>query len=334
MPVFLQPGLAIDHYCIQRLLSGQGANQVYLALDETTQREVVLKFPNDDLIGGAEIYERYQREKRIGRLLEHPALQHHLNQDERRSADYIVLEYIHGSSLREWLRTRPTPVLPPQEAVNLLIALCEILLAVHKQGVIHLDLKPENILLTEHPHCDPPYTCTVMDFSIANIVNEKRPWIWRRNTPVGTPEYMSPEQLRGERASQANDVYALGVILYELLCGRTPFKEEDGFTLINDHISHDPPSILDFNPTLPPALATIVMRAIRRDPEQRYPDVITLLTGLRHWQEMTPEPYTPAPPLFVGRYRQVLRIALIIVSICIILLIIGLLAQMAHHVPR
>jgi serine/threonine-protein kinase len=206
---------------------------------------------------------------------------------------------------------------------------CEALVYVHAHGVIHRDIKPENILLLESGQVK------LLDFGIALLVKKEGRFPWRgRSSPVGTPDYMAPERWRGEAGSVQSDIYAVGVVLYELLCGRTPFQETDGFAIISQHISHDPPDILHFNPTLSASLATVVMRAIRRDPKKRYASMQELLNDLCHLDRVVPVDYLPDPPLLGGRYRQALLIALLVFVICLGLIAFGILAQFAHHAVR
>lgn len=325
-----QPGKQIDHYRIVRLL-GQGVtSRVYLAHDLSTSQEVVLKFPLDDLIGGAAIFARYKCEAEIGQLLTHDTLQRHLNQGEVRQEEYLVLEYLHGRTLRQALREQNGAYMEPTEAVRLLLPICEALAYAHAQGVIHRDIKPENLFLLATGEMK------LIDFGIAILKTRSR----RRFTfkllssPIGTPTYMAPERLRGEDGDERADVYAVGVVLYELLCGHTPFEEADEFAFINKHISDDPPSILQWNPKLPPTLVTVVMRAIRRDPEKRYASMQALLHDLHHLDEVTALDYLPDPPLFGGAYRYVINIGLITLGIFLFIIAFGLLAQFVHNAAR
>ena len=122
--------------------------------------------------------------------------------------------------------------------------------------------------------------------------------------------------------------------MYELLCGRTPFEEQDGFTLVTQHISHDPPGVLQFNALVSLALATLVMRAIRRDPDKRYACMQDLLYDLQHLDSVTVVSYCADPPRIGGRYLQVMRIALIVLVVCVGIVGFGLFAQFAHHLVR
>ena len=325
MSTIYTTGKKIDHYQIMCPLGQGGASHVYLAQDWYALQEVVLKFPYDALIGGAAVFERYKREAEIGRRLNHQYIQRHLNQDEQRSAEYLVLEYMRGRTLRMVVEKGAPAILPTGEVLRMLIQVCRALAYAHEHGVIHRDIKPENIMLLENGEIK------IFDFGIALLEGERNR-SWRGfSSPIGTPDYMAPERLLGESGDVRSDIYAVGMVLYEQLCGRTPFEEEDGFALITQHISHDPPCILQFNPILSPALVTVVMRAIRRDPEKRYTCIQDLLYDLQHLDNVTVVDYIADPPRIGGRYRQAIRIALIALIVCLCIVAFGVLAQYAHH---
>ena len=318
------PGTPIDHYEIIRLLGHGGMNRVYLARDLNNQQEVVLKFPNDDLIGNIAVFERYKRETEIGSRLQHPHIQHLLNNDEERREQYIVVEYIQGRTLREVLEEHAGQPLPTAEAIRITLQICAALKYAHTHGVYHRDIKPENVMLLENGDIK------IIDFGIALLEGARRV-TWRGlSSTVGTPDYMSPEQLRGERGSASADIYAVGAMLYEMLCGHTPFEGENVFAIMNQHVSQDPPAILQCNPNLPPELATVVMRAIRRNPAKRYTHIGEMIHELQHPDEVTPITYTPEEAKTGGRYRQAIIITLIIIAICLIVIAFGVLAQLAH----
>ncbi len=328
MAKIYQSGQQIDHYEIIRLLGRGGASHVYLAQDRQVLQQVILKFPLDDVIGGAAVFERYKREAAIGKLLKHPGIQCHLNHAEQRGAEYLVLEYLPGRTLREVLEENAPALLPTAEVTRMLLHVCAALTYAHEHGVIHRDVKPENILLLNNGEVK------LLDFGIAVLEGDRHlPW-QNASGPIGTPDYMAPELLWGKQGSVQSDIYAVGATLYELLCGRTPFEESDGFALVTRHISHDPPGILQFNPTLSPALATVVMRAIRRDPERRYASMQDLLHDLSHLDKVTPVTYIPARPRLGGRYRQAIRIALIVLCVCAGIIACGALAQYAHSLAH
>jgi len=325
MPTIYTTGKKIDHYQIMHPLGIGGASHVYLAQDWNALQEVVLKFPDDALIGGAAVFERYKREAEIGRRLNHKYIRRHLNQDEQRSAEYLVLEYMRGRTLRMVVEKGAPALLQTGEVLRMLIQVCSALVYAHEHGVIHRDIKPENIMLLENGDIK------IFDFGIALLEGERnRPWRGF-SSRIGTPDYMAPEQLLGESGDVRSDIYGVGVVLYELLCGRTPFEEEGGFALITTHISHDPPCILQFNPILSSALVTVVMRAIRRDPEKRYTCMQDMLYDLQHLDNVSVVDYIPDPPRIGGRYRQAMRLALIVLIVCLCIVAFGVLAQYAHH---
>ncbi len=328
MPLQYRPGQIVDHYALLSLLGQGTASFVYLALDRNTGQKVVLKFPQDDVIGGKAIFDRYQREAQIGKLLCHPHIVQHLNQNEERQANYLVLEYLQGHTLRVLMAKYAPMLLPPDDVVALLVQVCEALIYAHNHGIIHQDMKPDNIMVLENGEVK------VLDFGIAQIKGERKSVIPGFSPLIGTPDYMAPERLQGKRGSVRTDIYAVGVVLYELLCGRTPFQEQDGFAFVGEHISHDPPDILDFNPSLSPMLATIVMRAIRHDADKRYEHMEDMLYDLQHISTVTPLPYVPDAPRFGGRYRQVILLSLLIVVLMIMLILFGVLAQFVHHIVR
>nr|BBH94712.1 hypothetical protein KTA_29110 [Thermogemmatispora argillosa] len=322
------PGTRIDHYEIVRMLGHGGMNRVYLARDLHNQELVVLKFPNSELIGNIAVFERYKREAEIGHRINHPYIQRLLNVDEPRSEDYLVMEYIKGRSLREILEERAPEPLPVAEALRIAIQICEALAYCHEHGVFHRDIKPENIMIQENGDVK------IIDFGIALLEGARRV-TWRGlSSTVGTPDYMSPEQLKGERGTARSDIYAVGIILYEMLCGRTPFEGENVFAIMNQHVSQDPPSILKYNPHLSPELETVVMRAIRRDPQKRYQSMQELLHDLRNLEEVKPVPYTPDPVQLDQTGRLVLLASLAIIAISLAIIAFGFLLQFLHHAAR
>src|SRR5579859_4750548 len=318
------PGTRVDHYEIICLLGHGGMNRVYLARDVSCQQEVVLKFPNDDLIGNIAVFERYKREAEIGNRLHHPYVQHLLNTDEKRSQEYLVVEYIKGQNLRTVLEEHAPNPLPVAEAVRITLQICDAMVYCHEQGIFHRDIKPENVMVQEDGNIK------IIDFGIALLEGARRV-TWRGlSGTVGTPDYMSPEQLRGERGMVSSDIYAVGVMLYEMLCGHTPFEGENIFAIMNQHVSQDPPSILLMNPQLPPALATVVMRAIRRDKEKRYKSMRDFLHDLCNLEEVKPVPYEPEAPRLNRSSRTALTATLIIIAICLLLIALGIFVQFVH----
>jgi eukaryotic-like serine/threonine-protein kinase len=328
MPVVYAPGAKVDHYEIIRKLGHGGMNYVYLARDLNNQEEVVLKFPNDDLIGDIAVFERFKREAEIGNRLTHPNIQQLRNNSEERHDNYLVVEYIEGRTLRAVLDDYAPDGLPVELAMGIAIQICEALVYAHEHGVYHRDMKPENIMVREDG------TIKIIDFGIALLEGARRV-TWRGlSGTVGTPDYMSPEQLRGERGTESADIYGTGVMLYEMLCGHTPFEGENIFAIMNLHVSQDPPSLLDCNQNISPALATVVMHAIRRDPDKRYRHIKDMLEDLCNLQHVKPVPYEPDVPGPSRLRQQIIMGVIITVVICLIVIAVGFLAQFAQHLAR
>ena len=318
-------GTLVDHYEIIRLLGHGGMNWVYLARDVANEQEVVLKFPNDELIGNIAVFERYKREAEIGNRLHHAQVQQLLNTDEKRSEDYLVVEYIKGQTLRAVLEEHAPNPLPVAEAIRITLLISDALVYCHERGIFHRDIKPENIMVQEDGNIK------IIDFGIALLEGARRV-TWRGlSGTVGTPDYMSPEQLKGERGTASSDIYAVGVMLYEMLCGHTPFEGENIFAIMNQHVSQDPPSIVLMNPHLSPELATVVMRAIRRDKSKRYTSMSDLHHDLRHLEEVKPVAYEPDAPRLNQSGRKVIMTILIIIAICLLIIALGVLVQFVHY---
>lgn len=303
-------------------------NYVYLAYDTLHQQKVVLKFPNDDLFGDIAVFERYKREAEVGKRLNHPHIQRLLNTDEDRCDHYLVVEYIQGRTLRAVLEEHAPNPLPVSEAIRIILQICDALEYAHAHGVFHRDIKPENIMILDNGDIK------IIDFGVALLEGARRV-TWRGlSSTVGTPDYMAPEQLKGERGTASSDIYATGAVLYEMLCGRVPFEGENVFAIMNQHVSQDPPSILQFNPTLSPALATVVMRAIRRDPDKRYHSMKDLLYDLRNLDKVAPVQYKPESSQAHPMQQRVIFAMLLIISICLAIIALGFLVQYVHHLAH
>ncbi len=236
------------------------------------------------------------------------------------------MEYIKGQTLRTLLEEHAPNPLPVAEAIRITLQICDALVYCHEHGIFHRDIKPENIMMQEDGNI------TIIDFGIALLEGARRV-TWRGlSGTVGTPDYMSPEQLKGERGMAGSDIYAVGVMLYEMLCGHTPFEGENIFAIMNQHVSQDPPSILLTNPQISPSLATVVMRAIRRDQTKRYRLMSDLLHDLRNLEEVKPVPYEPEAPRLNQSGRTAIIATLIIIAISLLIVALGFLVQFVHTV--
>lgn len=277
-------GERVDHYEIIRLLGHGGMNRVYLGYDVANQQDVILKFPTDDGSGDIAVFECYQCEAEIGKRIHHPNVQQVLNVGEKRSGNYLVIEYIKGRTLRSVLEDYAPDPMPPSLALNIAQQICDALAYCHEKGIFHCDMKPENVIIQDNG------TIKIIDFGVAFLEGVRHGTWHDLSGIIGTPDYMSPEQLKGELGTASSDIYAVGVILYEMLCGHTPFDGENVFAIMNQHISQDPPSILTANPQLSSELATVVMRAVQREKSKRYKRMKALLHDLCKLEEASSVP--------------------------------------------
>jgi eukaryotic-like serine/threonine-protein kinase len=301
------PGDRIDHYVVERPLGRGGEAAVFQGRDLPSGRPVVLKFLEPSQIGEVAAYERFRREVAIGRLLQHPGVPRLLEAHEDARPPYIVLEYMDGQSLRRILDASPR--LPVERALDIGSHLAEVVAYCHRHRVYHRDLKPENILVDTAGHVK------IIDFGIALMEGAPRV-TWRGFSGlIGTPEYMAPEQIRGDRGGPRTDVYAIGLVLYEMLAGHPPFHSPNPLATMYQHLNMNPEPLDRLRPDVPRAVAAVVARAMRRRPEERFPDAEALYAALRHPEEADLTILErPDPPLGAPLREGLVRHALLILG--------------------
>jgi serine/threonine-protein kinase len=321
----LTTGTSINGYQVVRSLSSGGMGSIYLAHD-AAGKQVILKFPHIDMIGDPALYERYRRELEIGHALRHPFIQHLVDAGEYEGRPYMVMDYVEGETLRAYLgRHAPLPI---DEAVHLLDELCQGVGYCHEQGVFHRDLKPENILIT------PAGQVTIIDFGIALLRGARRiTWAGLSST-VGTPDYMAPEQVQGKRGDARTDIYSLGAIGYEMLCGHSPFGGDNPLAVMGQHLYGTIELLTASNPAVSPALDRVIQKALRRTPEERYQTMEELRQALLHYPEAPLEAEEPIQPpgwrVKHARWWQTLKYTLIMIAILGGIVLLGVVAQLAH----
>lgn len=307
---------------------GEGAYaEVWKAVDTASGAAVVMKFPLPELFGDPALFQRYRRESDIARRLDHPNIQRAVDDGTRRSEPYLVLEYGEGPTLRTWLRSHPEPC-PVPLVVEWGMQLARALAYLHANGIVHRDLKPENILV------GPDDMLKIMDFGTAMARGARR-LTWKHlSQALGTPDYMAPEQVQGGRGDARSDLYAWGVLVYELACGRVPFRGDNWLGVMAAHLQANPEPPGRLRRDLPPALGAVILHAMRRYPEHRYQDAEQLLGDLEHLDALDPAVYpsAPEPPMGMataaalasGKRTVVLAVAIAAAFVAVAALVIVL----------
>ena len=302
------PGDRVGHYCVERPLGRGGEAAVFEGRDLRSGDRVVLKFLEPSQLGEVAAYERFRREVAIGRLLDHPGIPRLIEAREDAHPPHLVLEYTPGQPLRDLVSE--TRRLPVSKAIEIATRLAEVVAYCHEHHVYHRDLKPENILVGDDGRV------TIIDFGIALLEGAPRV-TWRGfSGMVGTPEYMAPEQIRGERGGPETDVYALGLILYELLTGKPPFRSANPLSTMYQHLNMDAEPLVTARPEVPATIAAIVAKAMRRRKQERFPHARALVDALRHPDTADVGILTrPDPPLSPPAGERLLRNPLIILAL-------------------
>src|SRR5487761_344806 len=285
----LSPGTVLgDRYEILQLLGQGGMGAVYKARDKELDRIVALKLVRSEFARNPEILRRFKQELILARQVTHKNVIRIFDLGQADGVKFITMDFVEGQDLRHLLVEKGK--FPPDEAARIMLQICRALDAAHSEGVIHRDLKPQNIML------DPNGRVYVMDFGIAR--SAYLPGMTQTGALIGTPEYMSPEQARGEKLTDKSDIFSLGVIFYELLTGKSPYYSDTPLATLWKRMQEKvtPPVVVD--PTLPPALSEIVVKALEIEPEKRFASSREMAQQLEIWLGPSAEGSTiilPAP---------------------------------------
>lgn len=264
----------IGKYKITGLLGKGAMGIVYKALDPDITREVAIKTIHFDLVtegtNREEMMKRFIREAQAAGKLTHPNIITIYDVGREKDLTYIVMQYIEGQSLAKMLASRKK--FSTLEFVKLFCQLCDALDYAHRNGIIHRDIKPANILIDKKGK---PF---IVDFGVARVETST---ITQTGTTIGTPSYMSPEQVRGQKIDKRSDIFSLGIILYELLTGKCPFKAESITTVIYKIVNEEPLPLTKVKKGLPVAFEHIVEKALAKDPKDRYQNCKQLAADLQ-----------------------------------------------------
>jgi serine/threonine-protein kinase len=236
---------------------------VYRATDNRDGRQVALKIPHQAMESDPVLFERFKREEEIGTKLFHPNVMAVFS-DADRSRMYMVMEWCEGKLLRDILSEEGK--LPQQRAIQITLGILHALDYIHKAGVVHRDLKPENIMVDEVDGIK------LIDFGIASSAGAKRLTYAGFTQAIGTPDYISPEQVKGKRGDARSDLYSTGIMLYEMLSGKKPFSGNSPLEIMNDRLLNHPLPPHEAEPGIGPQLQEVLYRALERDPMKRYPN--------------------------------------------------------------
>jgi eukaryotic-like serine/threonine-protein kinase len=297
--MYLAAGSKLGPYEILAPIGAGGMGEVYRARDTRLQRTVAIKLMRRELARHSDFLDRFQREARAISALNHPHICSLYDIGQQSGLDYLVMEYVEGESLAEALKQRPLPV---ENALRYGAEIADALAAAHARGIIHRDLKPGNIMITAAG-------VKVLDFGLA-----------KRSDPVpaadgatvtfetrtsggqllGTVAYMSPEQAEGRPVDARSDIFGMGVVLYEMLCGRRPFRGETTLATLASILREDPPTLRQLRLEIPAELERIVKRCMAKKPEQRYGSATEVARDLEQLRKPVATGITLRRPLVVA----------------------------------
>jgi eukaryotic-like serine/threonine-protein kinase len=295
---------------------------VFSAHDLTTGQKVAIKIPHPEVEGDPTLWERFRREEEIGTRIDHPGVMK-VFPNPNRTQVYMVMEWVEGRLLRQILNEEKK--LSPERATALTIAILQALEHIHQNGVVHRDLKPENIMV------GPNDQIHLIDFGIAGSAGARRLTFAHFSQSMGTPDYISPEQVKGKRGDARSDLYSVGIMLYEMLTGQVPFTGPNPFAVMNDRLLNQPIPPRKLNPEVSPQLQEIIYRALEREPKNRYATAHDMAHDLAHQQEVGIATRTEESNYKKRQSPNTRRILFIASLILIPIAIFALLLLVAHR---
>ena len=254
-----------DRYEIIKSIGEGGMANVYLARDVILDRRVAIKILRGDLANDEKFIRRFQREALAASSLSHPNIVEMYDVGEDNGNYYIVMEYVEGKTLKQYMKKRTNGRLTISEAVDIMLQLTDGIAHAHDSYIIHRDLKPQNIMIQEDGQIK------ITDFGIAMALNSTQ--LTQTNSVMGSVHYLPPEQASGKGSTIKCDIYSMGILFYELLTGTLPFKGENAVEIALKHMKEPLPSIRKQNPSIPQSIENIIIKATAKNPKNRYNDV-------------------------------------------------------------
>ncbi len=277
LPAELETGQELDHFRIDAAVAESGMASIFRATDLRNGRTVALKIPHMAMESDPALFDRFLREEAIGLALDHPNVMRIFPVDDR-SRVYMAMEWVDGKLLRQVMSEEGK--MPAARAISITLSILNALDYIHKNGVVHRDLKPENIMLGAND------SIKLIDFGIASQAGAKRLTYAGFTQALGSPDYISPEQVKGKRGDARSDLYAVGVMLYEMLSGKTPFSGPSPLAVMNDRLINHPLPPREAEPSIPPQLQEVLYRALEREPKNRYPSAHSFAQDLEHLDQV------------------------------------------------
>lgn len=267
----------LDQYRIDAHVSESGMASIYRATDLRDGRAVAIKVPHTDLEADPTLYERFRREEEISASLNHPGVMRTFPGRET-SRPYLVMEWVPGRLLRRILTDEGK--LKEDSALRITLGILDALEYIHRRGIVHRDLKPDNIMVDDEDRVK------LIDFGIAAKVGARRITYTGFSPALGTPDYIAPEQVKGKRGDQRSDLYATGVMLYEMLTGRVPFSGPTPLAVMNERLLRAPAPPREAEPGISAQMQEVLYRALEREPRNRYATAHEFALDLRHLDQV------------------------------------------------